>query len=146
MAWTRDGGATRYASLSNPYPDGMLLPPGRSLGDRTFLGLGAGTIVRSNRNPEYYSWNLSVQRELRSNSLIEVNYTGNRGAHLYAPDTGLSYLDPGYWGAGRTELNRAVPNPVFGVITYPRSQQSGQRVQQPRLLRIMPQVDGAGGS
>jgi hypothetical protein len=146
MTWTRDGGATRYATLSNPYPDGMLLPPGRSLGDRTFLGLGAGTIVRGNRNPEYYSWNLSVQRELRSNFLIEANYTGSRGVHLYAPDTSLAYLDPRYWGMGRTELNRAVANPFFGIVTDPRSQLSRETVQQFRLLRPMQHFDGPGRS
>jgi hypothetical protein len=146
MIWTRDGGATRYATLSNPYPDGMLLPPGRSLGDRTFLGLGAGTIVRNNRNQEYYSWNLSVQRELALNSLFEINYTGSRGVHLYAPDTSLTYLDPIYWGLGRTELNRAVSNPFLGVITDTRSQLSLRTAQQYRLLRPMPHFDGASRS
>ena len=56
--FTLDSNATRYATLANPYPNGMLLPPGRSQGDRTFIGLGAGTILPSNnRNPEYHSWN-----------------------------------------------------------------------------------------
>ena len=61
-SFTLDSNATRYATLADPYPNGMLLPPGRSLGERTFLGLGAGTILPgNNRNPEYHSWNLSVQ-------------------------------------------------------------------------------------
>ena len=53
--FTLDSNATRYATLANPYPNGMLLPPGRSQGDSTFIGLGAGTILPSNnRNPEYH--------------------------------------------------------------------------------------------
>jgi len=63
--FTLDSNATRYATLDNPYPNGMPLPPGRSLGENTFLGRSAGTILPSNnRNPEYHPWNLSVQREV----------------------------------------------------------------------------------
>jgi hypothetical protein len=120
--FTLDSNATRYATLANPYPDGMLLPPGRSLGDSTFLGLGAGTILPSNnRNPEYHSWNLSVQREVGWNSVFEVNYTGSRGTHLFIPFTLLTPLDPKYWSMGRTALSAAVPNPFYGLITDPRA-------------------------
>ena len=74
--FTLDSNATRYATLANPYPNGMLLPPGRAQGDRTFIGLGAGTILPSNnRNPEYHSWNMSVQREVGWSSVLEANYT-----------------------------------------------------------------------
>ena len=31
-----------------------------------------------------YSWNFSVQREVGWNSVLEINYTGSRGAHLYS--------------------------------------------------------------
>jgi hypothetical protein len=143
--WTLDNYETRFASPSDPYPQGMLLPPGSSLGDRTFLGLSAGTIVPSNnRNPEYYSWNVSIQRELPFQSVFEVNYTGSRGAHLFYPFTNLTPLDPMYWSKGRTELNRQVPNPFYGVITDPRAVDLNRpTVQQFRLLRPMPQFNGA---
>ena len=58
---------TLFTTLSNPYPQGMLLPPGRSRGDSTYIGLGVGTPVPTlNRNPEYYSWNYSLQRQIGS--------------------------------------------------------------------------------
>jgi hypothetical protein len=41
VTWTLDNYATQFATLANPYPQGMLLPPGNSLGDRTFLGFGS---------------------------------------------------------------------------------------------------------
>jgi len=143
--FTLDSNATLYAKLNNPYPNGMLLPPGSSLGDRTFLGLGAGTIVpQYNRNPEYYSWNLSVQRELPWQSVLEVNYTGSRGAHLFYPYTSLTPLDPAYWSIGRTDLERRVPNPFYGYITDPLAVNlNGQTAQRYRLLRNMPHFDGA---
>jgi hypothetical protein len=142
--WTRDSNATLYARLSNPYVDGMLLPPGRSEGDATYIGLGASTILPSNnRNPEYHSWNLSLQMELPLQSVLELNYTGSRGTHLFVPYTSLTPLDKIYWPMGRNTLTGLVPNPFYGVITDPKSQLSGQTVQLYRLLRAMPQFDGA---
>jgi hypothetical protein len=143
--FTLDSNATRYATLANPYPDGMLLPPGREQGDNTFIGLSAGTILPSNnRNPEYHSWNMSVQREIGWTSIIEANYTGSRGTHLFLPITTLTALDPQYWSMGRTALNAAVPNPFYGLITDPRATNlNGPTVQQFRLLRPMPQFNGA---
>ena len=143
--FTLDSNATRYATLANPYPNGMLLPPGSSLGDRTFIGLSAGTILPSNnRNPEYHSWNMSVQREIGWSSIIEANYTGSRGTHLFIPITTLTPLPQEYWSLGRTALNAAVPNPFYGIITDPQATQlNGPTVQRFRLLRPMPHFNGA---
>jgi hypothetical protein len=139
-----DSNATLYARLNNPYPDGMLVPPGRSQGDQTYIGLGAGTILGSNsRNPEYHSWNFSIQRELPMQSVLEVNYTGSRGVHLFLPVTTLSPLAPQYWSMGRNALTAAVNNPMFGQITDPKATNlKNQTIQQYRLLRPMPHFDG----
>jgi hypothetical protein len=141
---TLDSNATQYAKLNNPYPDGMLLPPGSSLGDKTYIGLGAGTVLGSNsRNPEYHSWNFSVQREVGFGSVLEVNYTGSRGTHLFLPVTTLSPLAPQYWSMGRTALTSAVNNPFYGQITDPKATNlKNQTIQMYRLLRPMPQFDG----
>ncbi len=146
VEWSRDANATQFATLDNPYPNGLNLPTGNTLGPNTFLGLGAGTIARENRNPEYHSWNFSIQRELGWQSVLETNYTGSRGTHLLMPDTSLTRLDPQYWGTGRTALNTLVANPFQGVITDPRSQLSAPTVQSHRLLRPMPHFLGAGRS
>jgi|DewCreStandDraft_4_1066084.scaffolds.fasta_scaffold08369_2 hypothetical protein len=139
-----DSNATLYARLSNPYPDGMVLPPGRAQGDWTLIGLGVGTTVPDwNRNPEYYSWNFSVQREVGWQSLVEVNYTGSRGAHLFVPFTSLSPLDPQYWSLGRNALQAFVPNPFFGYIRDSRAVNLNRpTVQLFRLYRPMPHFDG----
>jgi hypothetical protein len=143
--FTLDSNATRYATLANPFPNGMLLPPGREQGDATLIGLGAGTILPSNnRNPEYHSWNVSLQREIGWSSILEANYTGSRGTHLFLPITTLTPLPQEYWSLGRTALNAAVPNPFYGQITDPRATQlNGPTVQRFRLLRPMPQFNGA---
>jgi hypothetical protein len=142
--WSLDSNATLNTRLPNPFPNGILLPPGSSQGDRTLLGFGVGTIVPSNnRNPEYHSWNLSIQRELPLQSVLELNYTGSRGVHLFMPLTTLSPLDQSYWSLGRTALNAQAPNPFFGQVADTRSIYSQPTVVRHRLLRPMPQFAGA---
>lgn len=151
VPWSLDSGATRNATLSNPYPQGILTPPGSAQGDSTFIGLGVGTITRFNRNPEMYSWNFSIQRETGWNSIFEMNYTGSRGVHLYSPYTSLSPLPLNYWygpnAMTRAQLQAAVPNPFYNIITDPKATNlNGKTIQQYRLFRNMPQYDGVGGS
>jgi hypothetical protein len=144
--WSLDGNKTLVGRLNNPYPNGLLLPPGREQGDNTLLGFGASTILPSNnRNPEYHSWNFSIQRELPGQSVLELNYTGSRGTHLFMPITTLSPLHPSYWGLGRAALsNNPVANPFYGQITDTRSVYAQPTVALNKLLRPMPQFDGTG--
>lgn len=146
--FTRDGGLTRYASLENPYPDGLKIPPGNSLGAATFLGLGIGTETRPNQNPQYQQWNFSIQRQVTSSSVVQVNYTGSKGTHLYFGGgvESLNRLDPSYWSLGRTKLNSLVANPFYGIITDPQSRLSQPTVTMNTLLRPYPQYTGASGS
>ena len=144
MEFSRDGNVTRYASLDNPYPNGLTLPPGNSLGDATFLGLGIGTESRANQNPQYQQWNFSVQRELPGNSVVQANYTGGKGTHLYFGGgvTNRNRLDPSLWNLGRTRLNELVDNPFYGTITNPQSRLSAPTVTLNTLLRPYPQYAG----
>lgn len=145
IQWSRDGGITQYATLSNPWPDGLILPAGKSAGTATFLGQNLSTTSRANRNPQYQQWAFSVQRQLPSDSVLEVNYTGTKGTHLYFPDLeNINRLHPIYWSIGRTELNRLVPNPFFGVITDPTSRLSAATVTRTTLLRPFPQYTALG--
>ncbi len=57
-------------------------------------------------------WSFGVQRELPFNSVLEVNYVGNRGVNLYE---GNPINDP-VAGAGAIQARR--PFPTFGGITY----------------------------
>src|SRR5262245_17472870 len=144
VEFTRDGGLTRYASLENPYPNGLTIPPGNSLGAATFLGLGIGTESRPNQNPQYQQWNFSIQRELPFSSVVQVNYTGGKGTHLYFGGgvTNRNRMDPSYWSLGRTRLNELVTNPFYGTITDPTSRLSAPTVTQNTLLRPYPQYAG----
>jgi len=155
VTWTLDSNATQYAHLSNPYPEGLILPMGSSQGDKTFLGLNGNTILRANRNPEMYQWNLSLQRDVGWESMVEVNYTASRGVKLLnAAVTTLSNLAPNFWLLGgsapqytRQQLQEAIANPFYGIITDPKATNLNRTtVQRYRLLRPLPQFDGTGSS
>lgn len=141
---SRDGGLTLFGSLSNPYPEGLTIPPGRADGPATFLGLGIGTDSLPNQNPQYQQWNFSLQRALSGSSVVQVNYSGSKGTHLYFGGgvTNRNRLDPSQWDLGRTSLNERVPNPFFGVVTSRLSRLSEQTVTRNTLLRPYPQSAG----
>ena len=146
IEWTRDSNATQYATLANPYPNGLNIPPGTTLGEMTFVGLNGSTMTRDAKNPQYQNWNLSIQREVGWNSVFEINYTGGKGTYLYVPDTSDQRLNPVYWGEGRTALNTKITNPFYGVITDPRSALSQTTIERHRLVRPNPQFLGIGVS
>jgi hypothetical protein len=142
--WSRDGNLTRYATPENPYPNGLTIPPGNSQGAATFLGLGVGTETRPNQNPQYQQWNFSIQRALPGSSVVQINYTGGKGTHLYfgGGTENQNRLNPSYWALGRTTLNSLVPNPFYGIITDPKSRLSAPTVTMNTLLRPYPQYSG----
>jgi hypothetical protein len=57
-------------------------------------------------------WSFGVQRQLPANSVLEVNYVGNRGVNLYE---GNPINDP-LPGPGGIQARR--PYPIFGALTF----------------------------
>ena len=81
--FTLDSGATRNATLSNPYPKGLTAARAvRKAIRRSWAAAWAPSTRHGTAIREMYSWNVSVQREVGWNSVLEVNYTGSRGVHL----------------------------------------------------------------
>ncbi len=152
IPWSLDSGLTQYATFANPWPAGLTYPPGRD--PVKFLGMGAGTPLPKDDNPQYQQWNFSIQREVPGRGVLEVNYAGTKGTHLYFGSgdivSQLNILDPIYWGLGRgtsgTGLNALVPNPFFGIITNPTATTYNRpTIQLNRLLRPYPEYTGVGG-
>ena len=80
--------------------------------------------------------------------VLQVNYAGSKGTHLYfgGGTESLNRLPQSYWSMGRTALQALVPNPFYGIITDPKSRLSAPTVTQNTLLRPYPQYTGASGS
>lgn len=147
----QNDGVTPFGRLSDPFPAGIKLPPGSSLGllnDVGFTAVGPIPSIDS-AVPYEQSWSFGIQRELPSNVLIDANYIGKKGTHLYfAGAGGLNYLGPQIERFDATQiaaLNTYVPNPFYGIITDPNSSLSNPTVQAYQLQLPYPQFTGFNG-
>jgi hypothetical protein len=132
-----DGGLTPRDTLDNPYPNGILNPPGGSAGLNTLIGGNAAANQRNFRSGYMQQWNVDIQQELARETVIEVAYTGSSGVGLPAQwASQLNQLADPLLSQG-TALQQQVPNPFFGKVqTGPLSLPTVQRGQ---LLRPYPQ-------
>ncbi len=113
-------GNTPWLHLNNPFPNGLIQPPGASLGLLNDVGFGANGPLRTsvaNRTPYEQSWSLGIERELPSNILINAEYIGKKGTRL--PFSGLNQLDHlGSWVEG-LPTTAADPNNPCQTLTVP---------------------------
>jgi hypothetical protein len=143
LEFSRDGNFTQYATLHNPFPTGLTMPPGPGKDPSAYLGLEFDSYDPNTINPQYQQWNFSIQRELPGSAVMEINYAGSKGTHLaFGTDDVLgnrNKLDPLFWSLGRDALYEQVTNPFYGVITNPNSVLSQPTVERQQLLLPYPQ-------
>lgn len=127
-------GFTPYRYLRDPFPEGVLLPPGSSQGLRTLVGQDVGFVDRGNTTPYGMQWNFSIQHELPGNLLVETSYVGSRGLRIHnnrqfnqLPDSALALGD---------RLREQLPNPFFGQIAT--GALAARTVSRAQLLRPLP--------
>jgi hypothetical protein len=140
----QNDGATPYLRLSNPYPNGLILPPGNSLGLLNDVGFGAiGPLRNEKTTPSEESWTLGVERQLPWNVLLDVEYIGKKGTNLYfGGDNQIDILGPeieNYSQDQIADLQTYVNNPFQGYITNPNSILSQSQVPQYQLNLPYPQ-------
>jgi hypothetical protein len=143
-------GVTPWGRISNPFPTGLLMPSGSSLGVMTNLGLGVAEPTRNMGTIAAYSqtWSGGLQYELRGGWLVEANYIGTKGTHLFYYGSGsLQYLGPWVEQEAtnanlRAALGTYVANPYYGVINTPGCGICGSTIQVGHLLEPFPQFNG----
>ena len=154
MVSTLDNSVTAFNTLSNPYPQGLTLAPGRNANFQSLLeggnfaggggGAAASAIIANNKNPTVYQWNAAIARNLHGVAL-EVGYSGSAGNHLPTGGLQLNQIPDQFLSLGKA-LTTQVPNPFLGKITVgPLAQPT---IQAGQLLRPFPQyqtVADAGG-
>jgi hypothetical protein len=90
-----------------------LQPAGASLGPNGLIATGTPAF----KVPSYMDYNLSVQREIMPNTVLEVGYVGTKGTHLLGdvdinqPTLAARLANPG------VDVNAIRPYPGYGVIT-----------------------------
>lgn len=140
---TSEDGVTPKDRLSNPFPTGLLPAVGNKLGLATLLGQSIGYTDPSDVTPKMHTWNVNVQKELFSKSLLQAGYIGSRGINLTSEVSignniaeNINQVDPKYLSMG-TALQDSVANPFFGLIAA--GSLAGRTIQRQQLLRPFPQ-------
>jgi hypothetical protein len=75
-------GSTPINPLSNPFPAGVALPTGSSLGLSTALGQNVAFIDPAHVQPRSTEFSVSVQHQLPGSWALQVAYVGTRPTHL----------------------------------------------------------------
>jgi hypothetical protein len=102
-------------------------------------GLGQGVFAVDGTLGSGYvqQWNVSLQRELTTNTIVEVAYVGSNITHVGIPDTNLNQLSASQLALGSALLQR-VANPYFTVV--PRSSSLGDpTIPVAQLLKPYPE-------
>ena len=143
---SNNGYLTPAATLDNPFPGGLITPPGSSLGLATNLGQAVSFFAPKVLNDYAIRWDVDIQRELPGKILFEMGYVGQHGVHTsisrnldYVP---AQFLPVGqvYNVAARNVLTANVANPFAGLV--PGTTLNGSTVQYQQLLLPYPQYTG----
>ncbi len=141
---TQDRGLTFQSTLSNPYPLGALQPVGNSLGPNTFLGqsLLRWAPIEGLNNSKILRYQMTLQRELPGQWLLEAGYVGSHGYDL-TTDRELNGVPAQYLSTQQARdqavidfLGTQVPNPLAGLLP---TGSNGTNVARSQLLRPYPQ-------
>lgn len=129
-------------TLSNPFPNGQVLPVGSSLGLATLLGQSIVVNDVTYQRPRVQQFQVGLQRQVSSDIVVKVSYVGSRTDRLQVtqdvnPIPENYVTDPSLSPGG---VYAQVANPFAGVI--PVGALSLPTVSLPQLLRPYPQFTG----
>ncbi len=125
---------------ANPFPNGVSVPTGSSLGTLTSVGQAANAgYLRDVYRGYSQEWNFTVQHSPWANWLFEGAYIGNKGTHLTMLSQNLDQLPVVYLGLG-SQLISTVTNPFYGNPAIPASSSlAAQRITLQQSLLPYPQ-------
>jgi Carboxypeptidase regulatory-like domain/TonB-dependent Receptor Plug Domain len=121
-----DGGNTPsgFFNTGIPYPNGVVLPVGNTLGLLSGVGNGQSFDQRDRKIPIIQQYSFGVQRELPGRMVLEVAYIGSNTRDLrvgtqmnHLPTEQMDFCaQPANWTPGTNTcplLEQVVPNPFF---------------------------------
>ncbi|MFN7996221.1 MAG: TonB-dependent receptor [Bryobacteraceae bacterium] len=135
-----NGGLTPTGSFSNPFPNGILQPPGRNPNfQQTFYGQGINAPIPNHPLGYMQQYNFDVQFQAAGGFLVDVAYAGSKGTHLGQGSQLIDQLPDQYLSMG-TGLVAQVPNPFLGLIT--NGSLAAATISRGQLLTAYPQYGG----
>ncbi len=141
-----DNGLHFIADLTNPFPNGITWPAGAGLGLMTYAGQSISFFNTKLSTPFMHRWQISIQRQLPGQVVLEVAYVGNLGKNLLATrqlnNVPRQYLStsPVRDQATINTLTAQVSNPFYPQL--PGTSLSGATTSRSQLLYPYPQFTG----
>jgi hypothetical protein len=145
-----DSGRTPIANiLSNPYPTGIQVPTGSSLGAATFMGRNPSWFDSGFQNPSVWQFSLGFQYQATKSSMVDISYVGSRSYNLnmsadYNIPT-LAYRKTCNLLEGGLPANcdATVPNPFKDIAAFNgTSYYTSNTISLYQLNRTFPQFSG----
>jgi TonB dependent receptor len=140
--YSNNGGITPGSGLSNPFPNGIVTPPGRNANYQlSLIGTGYSGDWVGVQHPYVQQYNVAVQHQIRNTFAFTLAWAGSKGTHLgLAPN--LNQIPDADLAMGGALLTQ-VPNPFYNVI--PSSSSLGTpTVAAESLLARFPQYTSLG--
>ncbi len=149
---TTGGGAAGYRpanTLSNPFPTGLMLPPGAAEGLLTQAGQGFTFNLPGRRIPYVHQFSFGVQRELPWGLKLDASYAGSRARSLMTNEysaggaRGINSNTVEQLARARQDsrwYTQAVANPFAGLL--PGTSLNSATVARSQLIRPYPQFSG----
>jgi hypothetical protein len=137
---SNNSGQTPANSLSNPYPGGINVPSGSSLGLSTLIGQSISFLDPDKKSPKVYFGSASMELQLPGQTVMEVGYVGN-ASRGYEVSKGINALPAQYFSLGASALNAKVTNPMAGKIPN-NSTLNGATIPYQYLLVPYPEFSG----
>jgi hypothetical protein len=130
--------------ISDPFPTGLVQPPGRSEGALTEVGFSADAVENYNPTPYVVQWMYDLQYQVSQSNMIDVAYSGNHGVKLPLSSYQFDQVLPQDQQLGPSLLT-TVSNPFYGAITQSGCGLNQATVPHGLLLRPLPEFCGVGG-
>jgi hypothetical protein len=137
---SQDRGFTPFTTLANPFPNGILAPPGNSLGKASLLGQSVSFLAQGRVLPYTQQAQFGIQHTLPSQIRLEANFVRQlsvKGLQGFS----LNEKPDAYLALG-TQENLQVTNPFFGILPAQTNLGSSRTIAQRQLWLAYPQYTG----
>ena len=145
-----DGGRTVVPGLlGNPYPGGIGLPSGSSLGNATFAGRNNNWFNPNFVTPKVHQFSVGIQRQIARTASLELTYVGSRSIDLNnqkaynIPSLAFRKTCNPLEGGTVAFCDQLLPNPFKGVEPFRGTTYfTADSISRYNLNRPFPQFSG----
>jgi outer membrane receptor protein involved in Fe transport len=129
--------ATPYTTLADPFPAGLVLPRGSSVGLAEYYGSSFEFIDQNRVSPYNEQWQFGIQREAPGQLLIDMSYMGMHSLKQVG-SFNLNEKPDYYLSLGAAE-NNTIPNPYLGIFNPQYTMGQGSTIPVNRMWGLYPQ-------